>query len=230
MNNQKSTGLTFLDKVISFMSSIIGIMNLTAGIIGGIWLLLLGLWQLILYSVIISFFMPTIYTIVTLPALGIGMWGVKDMERERKIPHIRMYLSSLWYNFTSILWVSWVFGFYTQLTPKYPLLPLMLFAYSTAISPLTYMASHEDKDSLGTFIGVFYAECYALFLVLATLLGLNVLLQSILLYISLFYVSSLPLGVVKKAIAESFKCNSCGGNNLMASKFCNRCGKELMGL
>lgn len=227
MVNSNSQKENIISNTFSFLSIVILILNFTAGIIGGIWLVILGLWQLVLYSVIAGFIMPFLYSIITIPALGLGFWGIKDLESKKKLSVVKVYIATFWQDFVLIFWVSWVFGFYSQLKDTYPIFPLMLSAYSTSISPIISMGQHEDKDSLGTFIGVFYAECYAIFLMLSIIFGIPLWFQSIVTFISIFYVPYIPIKIIKKALKESLICSVCSKNNPDGSKFCAQCGNEL---
>lgn len=178
--------LLFVKKLIDLFSPTIIIMNYLAGIVGGIWLVLLGSWEIVLLGVIASLFMPSAYSLFFLPSLGIMAWAANDIEKNRKIPVIRLFLANFWQNFIIVFWILSVYGFYINSNNSLPLLPLILSAYSTSISPLIYMARKETPDSFGTFIGLFYAELLALFMFISILLNIPQWIRSLFLYITFF--------------------------------------------
>jgi len=66
---------------ISVIATIVIILNFFSGIVGGIWLAILGHWGSIAIGFGLGFAMPWIYTLVSLPAMGLGVVVVFFAER-----------------------------------------------------------------------------------------------------------------------------------------------------
>jgi len=147
---------------ISLIATIVIILNFFSGIVGGIWLAILRNWGSIGIGFGLGFAMPWIYTLVSLPAMGLSVVVAFFAEKGSKtFTAILGFLTSLYHNALMAAWVIWVFGFFMGRADAKSFIPYLLWGYSTMMAPLSYMASKEPPDSLGTTLGVFYAQvCY----------------------------------------------------------------------
>jgi hypothetical protein len=143
---------------------------------------------------------PTIYSIITLPFtflfnLPINYFAKKNM----KIP--TMIFGSLSLTFSNIINLIWVIAVFIYMTitaqnTDNSVIPFLLYGYSIATGPFTYMASKEPPDSYGTFLGVYliqmsYIILSVLYLIHLLWLGLPIIiLLLIVLEISLLKVTS----------------------------------------
>lgn len=157
--NQKSILVGVASVALSIVIGVIAVINITGGLIGGIWLLISGGVNIVIYGFIISVLMPTIYTIVSFPSLGLVTLLARAIEKGKiKSVNILASISFLYEKGLLIAWVYLVFHVVVISLPTLPLLGRILWAYSVAISPLAYMARKEGENAgLGTSLGVIYA-------------------------------------------------------------------------
>ena len=146
----------------SLIIMIVTFLNFISGIVGGIWLAILGHWGSIGIGFGLGFVMPWIWTIASIPAMGLGFVLAFFAEKGSKtFTGILVFLTSIYNNALLALWVIWVFGFFMSRADSKSLIPYLLWGYSVMMAPLTYMASKEPSDSMGTTRGVFFAQlCY----------------------------------------------------------------------
>lgn len=144
------------------------ILNIFSGIVGGIWLAIIGQWKLIGAGLLLSVAMPFFYSIVNLPGIGLGVLAVSAGKKGSKVGFsILAFLASI-YNYALLsVWSASVLLFIIQRMESGSFIPYLLWAYSTVMAPLGYMASKEPPDSTGTSMGLFFAEIC--FIVLAIL-------------------------------------------------------------
>ena len=147
---------------ISVIVTVVLILNFFSGIVGGVWLAILGYWGSIGIGFVLSFAMPWIWTIASLPAMGLGFVVAFFAEKGSKtFTGILGYLTSIYTNSLLTLWLIWVFGFFMGRADSESFITYLLWGYSTMMAPLSYMASKEPPDSMGTTLGVFFAQlCY----------------------------------------------------------------------
>lgn len=148
--------------LMTILSIPILVLNLTSGLIGGIWLAILGNWEIIIYGLLLGIVMPWVYSITLLPSLG-GMLLLNFFQKHNNVFLVSVvgYLVSLFSNLTIALWVYFVYTSFLSLADQTTVIPLLLFGYSTMLSPLSYMASKDSQDSFGSTLGVLLAiVCY----------------------------------------------------------------------
>jgi len=147
---------------ISIIATIVIVLNFLSGIVGGIWLAILGHWGSIGIGFGLGIAMPWIWTIASLPAMGLSFVLAFFAEKGSKtFTGILGFLTSIYNNALLALWVIWVFGFFMARADSRSFIPYLLWGYSTMMAPLSYMASKEPPESMGTTLGVFFAQlCY----------------------------------------------------------------------
>jgi hypothetical protein len=192
--------LSVISALMSVTTPIIIVFNIIGFTVGGIWLLIAGEWRIVIFAFAIDMLIPTIYSIITLPFtflfnLPINYFAKKNM----KIP--TMIFGSLSLTFSNIINLIWVIAVFIYMTitaqnTDNSVIPFLLYGYSIATGPFTYMASKEPPDSYGTFLGVYliqmsYIILSVLYLIHLLWLGLPIIiLLLIVLEISLLKVTS----------------------------------------
>ncbi|MBU2034891.1 MAG: hypothetical protein KKA59_03840, partial [Candidatus Omnitrophica bacterium] len=83
----------------------------------------------------------------------------KYFNKRKNIPMIVIcaLLNTIYQNFLIVIWVYMVFNTFLSKTTDNNWIPLLIWSYGVAMGPLAYMARGEDKDSIGTNIGIFLA-------------------------------------------------------------------------
>lgn len=182
MNIKSATfsGLLFLIFGINFLS----------GIVGGLWLLVVGGWALLLGGIILGVIMPYVYALITSPAFAL-LLGAEKVKHNKFFLSILLFLASLINNLPIAAWTVFIFGIF--LNTKYPLFPLLLSAYATTMSPLSYMVSHESNPGAGSSRGLLYAQINFVALVIFYLLNLDTATRIFLLVITLLIFCILPI-------------------------------------
>ena len=133
------------------------------------WLAFEGEWKLILVGFALSFIMPTLWTIVSVPTIALSGLFVKLAEDRNKVGATFVgLLLGLINSFLIMAWTIFVFVYFKSRISVGTYIPVLLWGYSTATSPLIiYMASKEPPDNIGSIISVFMSEIgYILLVVL----------------------------------------------------------------
>lgn len=205
---------------ISFIATIVMILNFFSGIVGGIWLGILGHWGSIGIGFGLGFAMPWIYSLASLPAMGLGVVLAFFAERGSKtFTGILGFLTSIYNNALLAVWVIWVFGFFMGRAEAKSFIPYLLWGYSTMMAPLSYMASKEPPDSMGTTLGVFFAQLCYLIWVLFFFFGKTFLpwLYTIIVVGVLFSLFAIVLAIAQMVEEERMKKTRLAYENLATS-------------
>ncbi len=135
--------------------------NAFSGIVGGIWLAIIGQWGTILAGFGYSFIMPFIYGLVILPNMGLLLLLSKAVEKRNKFFTGLLGLVSGLYTYGVLgFWVMLVFSNFVLKAELKDFFPLLLWGYSTAMAPLSYMASKEGDDNSSGFALLFAQVMY----------------------------------------------------------------------
>jgi hypothetical protein len=134
------------------------IVNTFGGLVAGIWLLAMGEWRLVVLGFLLSFIMPTAWSIASIPMLGFAaLLFTRSEQPNRPAVAAGGFVLSIWNAALISMWCASVFFLFTGKIEEGTTLPLLLWAYSTTMAPLAYMASKEPPDSHGTALGMFLA-------------------------------------------------------------------------
>ena len=137
--------------------SVIGILNFSSGIIAAIWLIAIGGWQFVLFGFILGIAMPWVYSIAAIPSMLVVPLILKFAEKGSNfLVSVFGFIASLYNNFLLALWVSFVFGIMIQV--DYNPVAMWFWGFATIMGPISYMASKEDRDSLGTVLGAMFCQ------------------------------------------------------------------------
>ncbi len=126
-------------------------------IVAAIWLLILGNWVPLLQGIIFSLFSSWVYSVLLLPAMGLGILVGFFGRKNELAAQFFSLLAILYQNAIMIFWVYYIFKiFLSWETPK-NFIPLLILSYNVAMGVFCFMAKGEDPDSLGTNLGLFLA-------------------------------------------------------------------------
>ncbi len=194
---QKSSGLTSaLTAVIGVLVTGLIALNFFSGIIGGLWLAFSGGLSLVLLGIFLSFVMPFGYTIAALPQMGVLGILVKLIEGgHRLIGTLLGFIASFYGNIILAIWTIYVFD-NLVVSQSFNTIALLFWGYSTVMAPISYMASKEPPDSMGTSLGLLLAQICFIALSLLFVVGLNQPLKYPVLIIIAFLFSFLSASVV----------------------------------
>jgi len=150
----KNVGLGF----IVTLGGIFMLLNFFGGIVAFVWLLIIHQWQGVIGGIVLSFVMPFVYSILSLPTFLFAA-GISWLNEKKRIilATILGFIVSLYFNILMVLWVLYVYSTFVFSCPKGAEIPSFLWGYSVMISPIGYMASKEDSDAHGTTLGVLLA-------------------------------------------------------------------------
>lgn len=226
--------------------SVIGILNFSSGIIAAIWLIAVGGWQFVLFGFILGIAMPWVYSIASIPSMLVVPLILKFAEKGNNfLVSVFGFIASLYNNFLLALWVSFVFGLMIQV--DYNPIAMWFWGFATIMGPISYMASKEDRDSLGTVLGAFFCQVgYILLTVSYYFFGSETLGYS-LLWLSLIAFSGLNIylgfaeGLLRKSGAGSTSVQPLDEENIEEAdivtqikeledegkKYCSSCGEKI---
>ncbi len=155
----------------STFESLLLIAEFLAGIVGAIWLLLIGEYWIVIGGVAAALFIQYLFASLTLPATLSERYLLKAIGEQRQLKTFLIaFAISFYLNFIFLLWIFAVFASFAVKQNNAPLLPLMLFAYTVAMSPLTYFLMGEPN--VNTKRSLIFGE--AEFLILLGLFLFNV--------------------------------------------------------
>lgn len=146
--------------VILFIGIIVIVINFFSGIVGGIWLGIFGHWKSIVSGIVIAIAMPWLYILVSLPSLGLTVLAGFLAEKGMKtLTALVGFITSLYDNALIGIWVIMIFGYFMRTAEPKLHIPYLLWAYSTMMAPLSYMASKDSRDdSMGSALGIVFAQ------------------------------------------------------------------------
>ena len=188
-------------KAIELVVTILILINFFSGIVGGFWLAFSGGLSLVLYGIVLSIFMPWGYSLAFLPQLGLAALLVNFVEKGNKlVVGVLGFITSVYGNFILTIWSIFVFESLVKNQPQ-PIIPLLLWGYSTVMAPLSYMASKEAPDSTGTSMGLLFAQLSFILLTVLFIVGSydsarNVALGFLILLFSSLTVSAVIGGMI----------------------------------
>ncbi len=155
---------------------------------------------LVIIGIIAGVIMPWIYSIVSLPTMGLLALSAKALEKNIILGSILLFIGSFWEKSIDWFWITLVFYYFTSQNNHFHPLALILVAYATTMAPFQYMASHENaingSEGLGTTLGLFYAQIVFLILVCSWLLNFS---PVGLLWIVTLLITAIPVYIVVKA-------------------------------
>lgn len=144
--------------VLAVVVAAVALLSLLGGTIVVIWLAVLRDWAAIGLGIAAGILMPWGYTLVTLPAMGLGLVAFALARSRGRLAAIPFgFLTSLYNNAVIAAWVIAVFAFATARAEGRPSIPYLLWAYTTTMAPLGYMAKHEPPESMATSMALFFA-------------------------------------------------------------------------
>jgi len=181
---------------IELVVTILILINSFSGIVGGIWLSFSGGLSLVLYGIGLSIFMPWGYSIAFLPQMGLAALLVNFVEKGNKLVVGTLgFITSVYGNFILAIWSVFVFESLIKNQPQ-PLIPLLLWGYSTVMAPLSYMASKEPPDSTGNSMGLLFAQLSFILLTVLFLVGSYDSARNVALGILVLLFSSLTISAI----------------------------------
>lgn len=147
-----------LTGVITILVTFLVLLNFLSGIVGGIWLAFSGGLSLVIFGIVLSFIMPFGYAILILPQMGaLGIFIKLQEKGYRSIGTLIGFLASFYGNLVLVVWTIFVFDSFVA-SQQFNIIALLLWGYSTVMAPLSYMASKEASDSIGTSLGLLLAQ------------------------------------------------------------------------
>lgn len=138
------------------------LLNFSSGIVGGIWLLILGKWKLVLIGFGLTVFFPALlFSLILLPGTGISLLGMKLGQRGIPLfPRIIGFIGSFINYCIIAFWILIIVTMFVRQSDGHNLVPFLLFGYSTAMFPLSYMAKYDGPDATGTMLAMLFAQIY----------------------------------------------------------------------
>jgi hypothetical protein len=115
--------------IVSAIFSILALLIALGGLAGGIWLGFLGEWKLIGIGIAMSLFMPTVFSIAYLPALGLGT--IFSALLDKGYTRTGLFLGSItnvYSNLLVMVWVLFVFLYFLGSSGYNSIVPYLLWA------------------------------------------------------------------------------------------------------
>ena len=141
----------FLQFLATIVIAIVYIINTLGGLIGGGWLLYLGKWQLVVAGFVADFafvflfglLMIPVYSLLIKPAINLAEKGSTFLLM------LVVLISSLIITGIATYWTIFLFTLLFQIGVNLGqnLIPFMLWAYSIAVGPFTYLAYKETQGN-----------------------------------------------------------------------------------
>lgn len=136
-----------LQSILSLFAFVLMPLNLLGGIISGIWLAILGEWSLIVSGISADIAGPFFLTIPLLLTIALSVPGQALIEKGKLFAGTFFALLSLLVTYSIIaVWCLGVFYVFLSHRTASNSFPLLLWIFSTATGPWTYMASREGNN------------------------------------------------------------------------------------
>lgn len=124
----------------------IAILNFAGGILGGIWLAVLGQWSLVGLGLAAAVASTMVLGFLLMPGMLFAAPAALAMEKGHYVIGILSgAIALLWTNVVIIVWCVVTFSFVVEQAKAGSIWPYLLWAYSVATGPWTYMASRETQ-------------------------------------------------------------------------------------
>lgn len=147
------------EAALGIILTLVAVANGLAGIVSGIWLAVMWEWWAIGLGFALGLTMPTGWTIVSLPSLGLAVLLVEAVEK-RKMATVAVlgFVVSFYESCIILAWTASVCLLFAARAAPGTLIPLLIWGFATVMSPLAYMASHEPPDDSGSGRGLLLAH------------------------------------------------------------------------
>jgi hypothetical protein len=127
-------------------------LNLLGSIVSGVWLAFLGEWWALGYGLALLLASTLGVSFALLPSILLAAPGVYFLSRgPRFLAYPFAFLSNVYTAAVVTGWCVWVLQLYLQHAARRSFLPLLLWSYSAATGPWTYLAS-KDRDNPASMI------------------------------------------------------------------------------
>ncbi len=149
------------------------LMNMFGGVVSGIWLAILHEWRPLLIGFFSIFFATFIISLALLPTYLLLLPATKLFERGYLVLGSILALPvSVYTTFIMVAWCHGVFNTFLDMSSPRTVVPMLLWSYSVATAPWSYMAQRESEGSDGFqsaslyvfFISIAYLLMIALYL------------------------------------------------------------------
>lgn len=138
------------------------VLNLAGGIVAAIWLMLLGDWWPLLVGVGAIIGGASACALALSPSLLIGIFAASLFERGgiyRVVAYPLILATSLWIYVVMCVWTLLWFFYFAHITASGSIIPMMLWAYTVATAPWSYMAQRDAQGGEHTAsMAVFFLE------------------------------------------------------------------------
>jgi hypothetical protein len=121
------------------------LLNLLSGIVAGIWLILLGDWRIVVGGFIYAFAGVFLISLAIAPGLIFAAPAAMAAQKGRSVLALVLGLPSLLWTYLPLFGSCFLFMKYAAQTHDGSILPYLLWAYSTALAPWSYMAQKEQQ-------------------------------------------------------------------------------------
>lgn len=147
--------------VLGLVGLLFGALNFFGGIIAVVWLAYLGEWRVLGLGLLALMLAPMALGLLVLLGMVFGAPAVALLERGRSIVAFPLVLLS--HAYTHVLVAAWgllVFFEATNRLTEQNFWPLLLWSYSVAVGPWSYMAAKESQSGggEGAVITTFFAQ------------------------------------------------------------------------
>lgn len=163
-----------MQAILTVVVALLSMLNVFGGVIGGIWLAVLGEWRLFLMGLLASLVAPLPLGLAVVPGgLLFGLPGLKLLEKGHIILSAPFVFLSQAYTLAIVgIWCFGVFLFFMGKANDLPLWPMLLWSYSVAMAPWSYLAQKEMQTGGGQAesITLFFAQLAFVAMVLTGLI------------------------------------------------------------
>jgi hypothetical protein len=143
------------------------ILNFIGGLVGGIWLAVEGEWSLIGMGLLYAFAGAFLIGLLLFPAMLLSAPGIMVSERHPIFGAVLAVPGLVW---TYAVMAATCIGAFSYVVRDMQgsAIPYLLWAYSMALAPWSFLASKEDRDS-SAGVSVFFAQLGTLAMMIAVL-------------------------------------------------------------
>ena len=162
---------------VSFLALVLLVVNGIGGIVSGIWLAIVGHWMEIGLGVALAWTMPHGFTMLNEPSFALAKVSTGLFDKGKTFLTFLVGLCGTLYSDALLAaWTLLVFFAFLLEAETGTYIPLLLWGYAAATTPVIYICSKEPPESIASSLGVLEVlVCYGLLTILWFTTGSHVI-------------------------------------------------------
>jgi hypothetical protein len=180
--------------IITVLAIPLMVLNMLGGIASGIWLAIIGEWGAIGWGIAALLGSTMVLGFALMPSVLLAAPAVYYAEKGNTLGILFFAALSNAYVIAIVtVWCCGVLYFFVKDATSSTLIPTLIWSYGVATGPWAYMASKDQQtgDLSGSAIATFFAELAYVGIMIAMLLSVATVIQTIMIFAGIMFVGML---------------------------------------